>query len=301
MKKAFTLTELLVIVAIITILAAVLFPVFTASQPKSVPECLHNLRRLIAGAQEYSEDFDDHVLPYLACKNSTQCPGAPSLDVQRVWPYRLVGYVRTPVDPTTGAPYYPATGPYRCPDWTVANLLKGADQADCDGAGGLDPFLPPSNDAQGRSELFSTYGASFGMCSPTESLAGATYCVANGGTVPGTYDYGRDGTTQANAVFAYPGDALYPQYNRRTGRLTSDIWRPAETAFFGDGGSWAFGRQILTVMGCESRYIHVKDGVSGGNYAMMDGHAMFIAGNSESYRYIGPDGLWIEKYFTFYE
>lgn len=305
MKNAFTLVELLVITAIIVILAAVLFPIFTLNRPSSINDCFINLRQLANGVIEYSEDYDEHVLPFLACKNSTICPGAPSLDVQRLWPDRMAPYVPSTLDPATGAPVYPATGVYRCPDWTQANLLKGADQKDCDGlppASGLDFAFPIANDSQGRSELYSTYGLSFGMCAPIEEAAKSPYCSSSGGSVAGPSAYGRDGLTVTGAIFAYPGDVLYPQYAHRTGRLMTDVWRPSQTAFLGDGGTWksASANAIMDVMGCEGRDIHYMNGY-GGNFGMMDGHAMFIRGNADAYRMIGPDGLWIEQYFTFYE
>ena len=307
MKHHFTIVELLVSTAIVTVLAGILFPVWGA-QPKSIAACLANENQLITGLRAYATDYNDHVLPYSTCA-AYQCPGITS-DVQRVWTSRLKPYISSPLDPDTGDPYFPPTTPYRCPDWNLTRLEQAADAADCDGDGtagsGLPaPYLPYAIGKHMRSELFSTYGLAFGMCSPPETFSGDPLCLNNGGANPDATTYGRDGSSANLAIFAYAGDALYPpQYKHYLGRTLAETVRPSEQAMFADGGTWAYpsspNNRILELMGCEAAHMHWQH-IWGGNIAFEDGHAAWIGGNPESYRYVGPDGLWIEKYFTFYE
>ncbi len=306
MKRAFTLVEIVVMAAIIIILAAVLSPVLSA-QLKSIAACLSNENQLITGMGLYAADYNDCVLPYLSC-SAQQCPGANvRFDVDRIWTSRMKAYVGSPLDPETGEPYFPPTAPYRCPDWNLQKLNLGADQADCDGDGtagsGLSTLLPMKVGAHMRSELFSTYGVAFGMCSPVEAASGLPQCTRNGGFVPNASDYGRDGSTSNTAIFAFAGDSLYPaQFKRYLGRTLSQIVRPSETALIGEGGTWQSGpldRPIIT-SACEGTFMHWKH-VWGSNLAFADGHTAWIGGNPESYHFVGTDGLWIEKYWTFYE
>lgn len=66
MRRAFTLIELLVAIAIIAILAAILFPVFSQAKEKAKQTtCASNTRQLAMGALMYAQDADD-VLPPVA-------------------------------------------------------------------------------------------------------------------------------------------------------------------------------------------------------------------------------------------
>ena len=63
-RKGFTLIELLVVIAIIAILAAILFPVFARAREKArQTSCLSNVKQLVLGAQMYSQDYDEEVMP----------------------------------------------------------------------------------------------------------------------------------------------------------------------------------------------------------------------------------------------
>ncbi len=58
-RAAFTLTELLVVVAIIAILAAILFPVFARARERArQTSCVSNLKQIGLGLKQYAQDYD---------------------------------------------------------------------------------------------------------------------------------------------------------------------------------------------------------------------------------------------------
>lgn len=62
--SGFTLVELLVVLGIVSVLAALLFPVFSAAREKArQTTCLSNLRQIGSAVALYSQDFDGY-LPY---------------------------------------------------------------------------------------------------------------------------------------------------------------------------------------------------------------------------------------------
>lgn len=63
-KRAFTLIEILVVIALITILAEILFPVFAQARDKArQATCLSNLKQVGAGIMLYAQDYDEQY-PY---------------------------------------------------------------------------------------------------------------------------------------------------------------------------------------------------------------------------------------------
>ena len=108
----FTLVELLVVIAVITILAAILFPVFAQAREKArQTSCASNARQLALGVLMYAEDHDE-TLPPVA-------HAAPESDGQadeeahgRLWTDLLFPYVRShptlrcPTDPTRSSTSY---------------------------------------------------------------------------------------------------------------------------------------------------------------------------------------------------
>lgn len=96
----FTLIELLIVIAIIAILAAILFPVFARARENARrTNCQSNLKQIGLGALQYSQDYDeklvrawygagkaykwmDAIFPYLKSEQVFNCPshafGAPA-------------------------------------------------------------------------------------------------------------------------------------------------------------------------------------------------------------------------------
>ena len=64
MKRAFTFIEALVVVAIIGILAAIIFPVFKrASWSARTESCQSNQKQIALALRQYAHDFDDRLPP----------------------------------------------------------------------------------------------------------------------------------------------------------------------------------------------------------------------------------------------
>jgi len=68
-RHGFTLIELLVVVAIISLLAAILFPVFSRARENARrTACMSNCKQLGVAALQYSQDYDEYIVP---AKNSS--------------------------------------------------------------------------------------------------------------------------------------------------------------------------------------------------------------------------------------
>lgn len=64
-RRGFTIVELLVVAAIVGILAAILWPTYTASHKQALKvSCLSNLRQIATAALSYAESNGDKLSPY---------------------------------------------------------------------------------------------------------------------------------------------------------------------------------------------------------------------------------------------
>ncbi len=66
MQRGFTLTEMLVVIAVIAILVALIFPVYSVTREKARQNaCLNNFQQIGAALTAYAQDYDDvNVLSY---------------------------------------------------------------------------------------------------------------------------------------------------------------------------------------------------------------------------------------------
>ncbi|BCM94183.1 hypothetical protein IAD21_06086 [Abditibacteriota bacterium] len=107
-KSGFTLIELLVVIAIIAILAAILFPVFARARENARKiSCLSNLKQIGLGALQYSQDYDEAVLPLRQTYTTTSIMSFPVL-VQ---------------------PYIKSLQVFKCPSNTITNTMAGTTDA----------------------------------------------------------------------------------------------------------------------------------------------------------------------------
>src|SRR5579883_3449855 len=112
MKKAFTLIELLIVIAIIVILAAVLFPVFAQARAKAKQTvCASNSRQLATALLIYAQDFDENTV--ILWRNFSQ-PSYPG------WAQRLFPYVNN------NAVFHCPAGPKSVPDNVMSFVVGGA-------------------------------------------------------------------------------------------------------------------------------------------------------------------------------
>jgi len=93
----FTLIELLVVVAIISLLAAILFPVFAKARENARrATCMSNLKQIGLGMVMYQQDYDEHMMKwtYTLPLGAQGWQGYPSHNTQFLWYYALYPYVK---------------------------------------------------------------------------------------------------------------------------------------------------------------------------------------------------------------
>ncbi len=115
--RGFTLIEILVVIAIIAILAAILFPVFAQARERArSASCQSNLKQLALSWLQYAQDYDETTTPMY-----TRVPNGPFLGnaTYSYWPDLVYPYVKSGSgrDGTSSS----AGGVFTCP--TTSGLL----------------------------------------------------------------------------------------------------------------------------------------------------------------------------------
>src|SRR4029078_3440996 len=88
-SSGFTLVEVLVVLSILTILAAILFPVFSAARAQArQAQCLSNYRQLGQAGIMYLQDNDERFMPSASSLKQNQVP---------LWPRSLAPYLGGPL------------------------------------------------------------------------------------------------------------------------------------------------------------------------------------------------------------
>jgi prepilin-type processing-associated H-X9-DG protein len=160
---------------------------------------------------------------------------------------------------------YAANGVMVRPAYSEAKLRKALDAPGCGGPGFCDPFFPAWH-------VFTTYGIAYPA---------------------GVFGNG----TQQTPFFNFPGSGRRGSEFVTT-RLPAVV-RPAETVIITDGltGTTGGSRRGFWIMdvGCQAAEMHQ----GGGNHVFLDGHAKWIAGQSQRYLKQGADGKWFALYYTY--
>jgi prepilin-type N-terminal cleavage/methylation domain-containing protein/prepilin-type processing-associated H-X9-DG protein len=113
-SRAFTLIEILVVIAILGILAAILLPVFaSARNAAKTSVCTSNVRQITMAALMYESDYDDTLCPPVLLTNLALYPWT-------AW-FGELPSATSKLDPSRGllAPYIKNVDVFNCPDIDV--------------------------------------------------------------------------------------------------------------------------------------------------------------------------------------
>jgi prepilin-type N-terminal cleavage/methylation domain-containing protein/prepilin-type processing-associated H-X9-DG protein len=260
--RGFTLVELLTVIAIIAVLAAILFPVFgQAREMARGTACLSNIKNVSTAVVMYAQDYDETVVPWRNTPVRTQDGvTAASIDdqVNSLWTSTL-------------QPYLKNKDILFCPSFNEKETAKAMDQADCDGDGtpgsGSTGYIPAD-------KYFAHYGLGFHL------VFNGDQCDTTG-SAPYAHFAGSGWTAEGGVYHFYT-------------QTLANIVDSSRTVFVGDGLTYESQSQLGNMLGCESRYRHR----GGANMSMLDGHAKFITNNPERHSMQDESGCYFEKFFT---
>jgi len=113
MRRGFTLTEMLTVIAIMAILMALLFPVFSTSREKARQNaCLTNLKQIGTALTAYAQDYDDVNVLSHDCLLSAVLSAQVGSPVLVLYAHLLLPYTRSSIVYACGShPQVPAIPP----------------------------------------------------------------------------------------------------------------------------------------------------------------------------------------------
>ena len=110
--RGFTLIELLVVVAIIALLAAILFPVFSRARENARrTSCASNLKQIGLGIMQYVQDYDEYY-PMSLNYGMDGAGGGSGVNADTLWPDMV-------------EPYIKSTQVFFCPSSNYSSRLNG--------------------------------------------------------------------------------------------------------------------------------------------------------------------------------
>ena len=244
-RSGFTLIEMLIVLGIIALLAAVIFPVFAHVREKGRQSaCASNLHQLGLAIETYAQDNDER---HPSATASSPYAGLPSFRITAGWAGRVYPYIKStpifhcPTDPTASA----AGTPPRVPvSYALNSNLAKASQA---------ALTAPSHTVL----LFEVADDQAAVTLPNEEDSGAPQMSAAGNglngallNLTGSGNTPIDGAVYATGLLDNHGDgALLPfnQYPEQEGRHS------AGSNFLAADGHIAWRKGSEVSAGCNAR------------------------------------------------
>jgi prepilin-type N-terminal cleavage/methylation domain-containing protein/prepilin-type processing-associated H-X9-DG protein len=179
-RRAFTLIELLIVIVILALLAAILFPVFArARESARRASCQSNLKQLGTAMTMYSQDYDERMVPSVVSVVPV-APATSSKDAR--WPQLL-------------SPYLKMRAIMTCPSAQYTTPLSSSITISY-----LDAVNNPTGVYSGTNSydyaygLYPSYGYNYAYLAPREPQATGEDC-ADGPDTPGCVAYAASATT----------------------------------------------------------------------------------------------------------
>lgn len=223
-SRAFTLIELLIVIAIICIIAAILFPVFQSARERArASMCMSNMSQIGKALMEYSQDNNDSY-PYGLLVNGTATNNPAGSYNSSLNGFFIGGTAWGGVV----YPYVRATGPFSCPSDPTqlssaaaaanATVVSYAFNSNIGGAS-RHRLVSPSTTVL----LAEVQGAQAQVTDPTEGTSGYTKIPTTKMLSPTTDGYYTTSTIEG-----------------RTG-FVSDAWMGMTPTLFWSGKGWTAG------------------------------------------------------------
>lgn len=131
MKRGYTLTEMICVIAIIAIVAALVFPVFISSRKQArVSSCMSNLSQLSTALHAYAGDNDDWAPPWSTSNSSVSIEGGLYYQGDpKKWKAALMSYKSVgdqywcPLDPHRGKEFLGFQEPANSKRWQETSYM----------------------------------------------------------------------------------------------------------------------------------------------------------------------------------
>jgi prepilin-type N-terminal cleavage/methylation domain-containing protein/prepilin-type processing-associated H-X9-DG protein len=262
-RFGFTLMELLIVIAVIAIIAAILFPTFAQAREKArQAACLSNLHQIALASELYTQDYDDTFL---------WAAGQPrGRDVSR----QILTYYHAQIDCADHAnvlswvvllqPYVKSDGVFRCPSFPGYSLPKFES-----GTGPVIQGIGYSSNPLQFGDPCRPHPVSWLRHSPSQV---ALFADASGA-------FGDLWMTWAYAT----NNWIYP------------LWLSKQWNYTPDGNTyWGWGQYRSPVPDPSIEPLTRDQHIDGYNFAFADGHARFL----RPFRWIswsrGPGGVGVD-------